>query len=138
MQNTIPAITGSSIAPLLLTSKWEPFQDRIIQLKANEKNESSDTGGWELNVDPEKLHTYSQQVECAGIKEDSIFFVDLSLTEKEYDTKDKIITAQEDWAFISKVISANNQLIFYIYENAVPSIDLTVTVRFANTDNMTV
>ena len=92
--------------------------------------------GWMRNTDETKLYIYSQTVECKGIKESSKFFVDLAID--KYDDIEDIFTVQEEWALISRVISngteeTNGTLTFYIYEDSVPTLDLHVRVRFANT-----
>lgn len=92
--------------------------------------------GWIHNTDETKLYVYSQTVECKGIKESSKFFVDLAID--KYNDIEDIFTVQDEWALISRVISngtkeTDGTLTFYIYEDSVPTLDLHVRVRFANT-----
>lgn len=150
MENIIPAVTGELIEPLLRTSNWEPLQDVEIILYKGIIEPELDTGegtedtpepeeeinGWIRNTDENQLYIYSQQVECKGIKESSKFFVDLAID--KYDDIEDIFTIQDEWALISRVISngtkeTDGTLTFYIYEDSVPTLDLHVRVRFANT-----
>lgn len=139
MENIIPAVTGKLITPLLETSNWEPLQDiENIMLKANVQSTttvdgtSATTGGWILNKDNSKLYTYSQEIEVPSITAENKFFVDLDLS--KYTTKDEILNAQEDWALIGRAVGEDDGAItFYIYDDAAPSIDLYIKIRFANT-----
>lgn len=130
MQNTIPAITGELIKPLLETSNWQAFHDEIGELSPN---------SW-IKSDDSVKYTYEQSIIVNNLTIDDKFFVDLDLSQYDNDETiklDDIFIIQEEWALISRAVSSlvNNstQVTFYIYEDTIPTKNLKVKIRFANT-----